>query len=61
MIARLWRSVKYDDIYVKGYETMTELYHGLKSFFTKYYARNHQGIKTNPEAKYYAVQKQKAA
>lgn len=63
MIERLWRSVKYDDIYIKGYETMTDLYKGLESFFAKYNARNHQGIKTSPEAKYYASspQQQKAA
>ena len=30
MIERLWRTVKYDDIYIRGYETMAELYQGLK-------------------------------
>ncbi len=44
MIERLWRSVKYDDIYVRGYETMNELHHGLKRFFEKYNQRKHQGL-----------------
>ena len=44
MIERLWRSVKYDDIYIRGYETMPELYHGLQRFFEKYNARKHQGL-----------------
>ena len=28
MIERLWRTVKYDDIYIRCYETMSELYQG---------------------------------
>ncbi len=53
MIERLWRTVKYDDIYVKGYETMSELHHGLKRFFEKYNARKHQGLAgLSPQEKY---------
>lgn len=48
MIERLWRSVKYDDIYIKGYETMNELYHGLSAFFAKYNNRKHQTLGMNP-------------
>ena len=53
MIERLWRTVKYDDIYIRGYETMIELHDGLKTFFAKYNTRNHQGIGTSPEVKYF--------
>lgn len=54
MIERLWRSVKYDDIYVRGYETMDELYHGLKRFFEKYNRRKHQGLDgVSPHECYY--------
>jgi putative transposase len=32
-VERLWRSVKYENIYVKGYETMTEARTGLAEYF----------------------------
>ena len=52
MIERLWRTVKYDDIYVRGYETMSELYQGLRAFFRKYNTREHQSLGMSPEEKY---------
>jgi putative transposase len=52
MIERLWRTVKYDDIYVRGYETMSELYQGLSAFFRKYNSRRHQGLGMSPAEKY---------
>ena len=52
MIERLWRTVKYDDIYIRGYETMGELYQGLSAFFRKYNARKHQALGMSPEEKY---------
>jgi len=52
MIERLWRTVKYDDIYIRGYETMIELYEGLTKFFIKYNARKHQTFGMSPEKKY---------
>jgi hypothetical protein len=36
MIERLWRTVKYDDIYVRGYETMSERYQGLPASLPSY-------------------------
>jgi len=36
MIERLWRTVKYDDIYLKDYETVEELIAGLRIFFDDY-------------------------
>jgi len=36
MIERLWRTVKYDDIYLKDYETVEQLIAGLKIFFDDY-------------------------
>jgi putative transposase len=35
-IERLWRSVKYEDVYLKSYSTVTELEAGLKKYFTFY-------------------------
>lgn len=44
-IERLWRTVKYDDIYLKAYENGFELYYGLKEFFTFYNEqRRHSSI-----------------
>lgn len=52
MIERLWRTVKYDDIFIRGYETMSELYQGLSVFFRKYNTRKHQTLGMSPEQKY---------
>jgi len=38
-IERLWRTVKYEDIYLRGYETVPELERGLQNFFHFY---NHE-------------------
>jgi putative transposase len=35
-VERLWRSVKYEDIYLHGYETVTALRAGLERYFTFY-------------------------
>lgn len=44
-IERLWRSVKYEDIYLKDYESVADLQNGLKSYFDYYaYERPHQGL-----------------
>jgi len=48
MIERLWRTVKYDDIYIRGYETMDELRRGLEVFFNKYNRRKHQTLGMSP-------------
>lgn len=42
---RLWRSVKYEDIYLKHYRTITEAYAGLGDYFTFYnHKRRHQAL-----------------
>jgi len=54
-IERLWRSVKYEDIYINGYEDVPSLYGGLKTYFTYYNeGRPHQslGYKTPSEVHY---------
>jgi putative transposase len=44
-VERLWRSVKYEDVYLKGYETVQETQEGLKRYFTFYNAeRYHQSL-----------------
>lgn len=45
-IERLWRTVKYDDIYIKRYETIPEVQTGLKEFFDNYnMTRRHSSLK----------------
>jgi putative transposase len=44
-IERLWRSVKYEDIYFKDYDGADELYRGLEWWFGFYgHRRPHQGL-----------------
>ena len=44
-IERLWWSVKYEDIYLKDYDGVDELYRGLASWFEFYgHRRPHQGL-----------------
>jgi putative transposase len=58
-VERLWRSVKYEDVYLKGYETVPQLQEGLGCYFPFYnQERPHQslGYRT-PEAVYRAFSK----
>lgn len=42
---RLWRSVKYEDVYIQGYQTMGEAHSGLKNYFRFYnHERFHQAL-----------------
>ena len=44
-VERLWRTVKYEDVYIKGYETIPEARSGLKSYFEFYNNdRYHQSL-----------------
>jgi putative transposase len=44
-VERLWRSVKYEDIYLKGYEGVPQLQRGLKDYFPFYNnERPHQSL-----------------
>ena len=44
-IERLWRSVKYEDIYIKKYESVRALRAGLEAYFQLYnYERPHQSL-----------------
>jgi putative transposase len=61
MIERLWRSVKYEEVYLKDYQTPREAYRGLLEYFRFYNKeRIHQshGYKT-PETVYYRDQMKK--
>lgn len=44
-VERLWRNVKHEDVYLKGYANMAELMVGLAQYFTFYNAeRPHQSL-----------------
>jgi hypothetical protein len=44
-VERLWRNVKHEDVYLKGYSTMIELTVGLAEYFTFYNSeRPHQSL-----------------
>jgi putative transposase len=56
-VERLWRTVKYEDIYIKGYATVSALETGLDDYFQFYnYQRPHQYLAyAVPAAVYFAV------
>lgn len=44
-VERLWRTVKYEDVYLKNYETLPEVQVGLKTYFIFYNGeRGHQSL-----------------
>jgi putative transposase len=44
-VDRLWRTVKYEDVYLRGYETVAELERGLAAYFRFYNeGRLHQAL-----------------
>ena len=53
-IERFWRSIKYEDIYLKSYETINELVEGIESYITRYNQyRPHQSLnEATPEEIY---------
>ncbi len=53
-VERLWRSVKYEDIYIKDYERVTELESGLTAYFWFYNEeRPHQSLDYRTPAEVY--------
>jgi len=53
-VERLWRSVKYEDVYLRKYENMFDCEFGLKKYFTFYnFTRIHQGLDYKTPAEIY--------
>lgn len=54
-VERLWRSVKYEDVYLRAYETPRELRAGLRQYFEFYNARRrHSALdRRTPDAVYF--------
>ena len=54
-IERLWRSVKYEEVYLHAYETLGQAKSGLNKYFDFYNTkRKHQTLKSQPDNVYYA-------
>ena len=54
-IERLWRSVKYEEVYLHAYETINQARTGLQKYFQFYNTtRKHQTLKAKPDQVYYA-------
>ena len=63
-IERLWRSVKYEDVYLKAYGSLSEVRRGLTAYFEFYnQRRRHQGLddKTPDEVYWNILPKQQVA
>ena len=53
-VERLWRSVKYEDVYLKGYSNAMELMIGLAEYFVFYNdERPHQSLRNRTPAGVY--------
>jgi putative transposase len=59
VIERFWRSIKYEDIYLKSYETGWELERGVEAYMMRYnFKRPHQSLEdATPEEVYRGVAK----
>ena len=54
-IERLWRSVKYEEVYLHAYDSIPQARDHLKRYFEFYNAkRKHQTLKAAPDQVYYA-------
>jgi putative transposase len=54
-VERLWRSVKYEEVYPNGYDTLDDAYHGLHRYFEFYnHQRPHQALSYRTPAEVYA-------
>lgn len=52
-VERLWRSVKYEEVYLKAYESLSEARQSLGKYFEFYNQnRKHQTLKAKPDQVY---------
>ncbi|MFL5628830.1 MAG: integrase core domain-containing protein, partial [Ktedonobacteraceae bacterium] len=53
-VERLWRSVKYEEVYLKDYQTIMDAENGLKDYFQFYnQERLHQSLEYQTPAQVY--------
>jgi putative transposase len=62
-VERLWRSVKYEDVYLRAYESIGAARHGLREYFAFYnHKRRHQSLdRRTPDNLYWATLPRKQA
>jgi len=62
-IERLWKSVKYEEVYLHGYDSVTEAHRGLAHYFTFYnQGRPHSALDgRTPDMVYFAPLPQREA
>ena len=62
-VERLWRSVKYEEVYLKAYDTVAEAKQSLESYFEFYnFERRHQSLnKQTPDTVYNQIADRMAA
>ena len=63
MVERLWKSVKYEDVYLKAYESIPAVREGLKTYFKfNNSRRRHQSLdRRTPDSIYWSTLPQKEA
>jgi len=62
MVERLWRSVKYEDVYLRDYETPAEARLGLARYFAYYnHLRRHSSLGRRTPASVYGLERTPAA
>jgi putative transposase len=55
-VERLWRTVKYEEVYLKDYENAWQAETSLREYFEFYcYDRRHQGLDNRTPAEVYGV------
>ena len=60
-VERLWRTIKYEDIYIKDYASVIELQNGLEDYLWLYnYERPHQGLGYQTPAEVYGTSEESA-
>ena len=60
-VERLWRTIKYEDIYIKDYVSVIELQNGLEDYLWLYnYERPHQGLGYQTPAEVYGTSEESA-
>ncbi len=58
-VERLWRSVKYEEVYIRGYENPREARQGLERYFEYYnHERPHQALSYRTPSEVYHAKRQ---
>jgi putative transposase len=58
MVERLWRTVKYEDVYIRDYKTPAEARFGLRRYFDQYnHRRRHRSLDRKTPAAVYGLAK----